>query len=102
MPPSDARRIWSYIQEPWQWRQFAPADGAKTGGQYGTFVELEYAHRPKHELSNAFPPQPKDKEASAQNGVVVQSVLTRTEDVGMADAEKVALEIDNVCHQLRR
>ena len=78
---------------------FCTADyGARTGIQYETFKELEYAHQ-NHlhiipvQLCENFPPMPEDELARAQNRFVLRPVIHRIEDKTMQEAERVANEI---------
>ena len=75
--------------------------GAKTGAQYETYVELQYAYQ-KHlriipiRLCETYPPQPADEVGRAQNDVVLRTDLVRIEDVGMQDPDRVAQEICDI------
>ena len=72
--------------------------GAKTGAQYETYVELQYAWQKKLiiipvQLSNTFPPQPDDEEGSALNDVALLTDVIRIQDIGMREPERVAEEV---------
>ncbi|CAE7206890.1 nphp3 [Symbiodinium sp. CCMP2592] len=72
--------------------------GAKTGAQYETYKELEYAHQNKLailpiQLCREFPPCPKDEEGRAQNVLVLKRDLVRIFDEDMSDPARVAQEI---------
>ncbi|CAE7208277.1 SYT4 [Symbiodinium sp. CCMP2456] len=78
---------------------FCTADyGAKTGAQYETYVELQYAHQEKLpiipvQICDTFPPKPDDLEGQAQNHFVFRSDIIRIMDVGMSNPSKVASDI---------
>ncbi|CAE7206884.1 cmk-1 [Symbiodinium sp. CCMP2592] len=72
--------------------------GEKTGAQYETYIELQYAHQNKLailpiQLCHDFPPCPKDEEGRALNALVFRSDLVRIIDKDMSDPERVAAEI---------
>ncbi|CAE7759519.1 unnamed protein product [Symbiodinium sp. CCMP2456] len=74
--------------------------GEKTGAQYETYIELEYAHQNKLailpiQLCHEFPPCPKDEEGQAQNALVFRSDLVRIIDKDMSDPARVAEEISD-------
>ena len=72
--------------------------GAKTGAEYETYIELQYARQKKLiiipvQLCSTFPPQPSDKEGRAQNDVALWNDVIRIEDIGMQEPERVAEEV---------
>ena len=86
---------------------FCTADyGAKTGIQYETFRELEYAHQ-HHlriipvQLCETFPPEPADEIGRAQNDFVLRKVIHRIIDTRMQEMERVANEITEAWNALQ-
>ena len=72
--------------------------GEKTGAQYETYIELEYAYQNQLailpiQLCHEFPPHPPDEEGRAQNVLVLQRDLVRIIDKDMSDPARVAQEI---------
>ena len=72
--------------------------GEKTGAQYETYVELQYAHNYALtilpiQLCHEFPPCPKEEEGRALNALVLRTDRVRIIDKDMSDPERVAQEI---------
>lgn len=72
--------------------------GKKTGAQYETYVELQYAHNYALtilpiQLCHEFPPCPKEEEGRALNALALRTDRVRIIDKDMSDPERVAQEI---------
>ncbi|CAE7944431.1 unnamed protein product [Symbiodinium sp. KB8] len=70
--------------------------GEKTGAQYETYVELQYAHNYALtilpiQLCHEFPPRPKEEEGRALNALALRTDRVRIIDKDMSDPERARL-----------
>ncbi|CAK9017992.1 unnamed protein product [Durusdinium trenchii] len=82
--------------------------GAKTGAQYETYYELQYAHQEKIfliplQLGEEWPPKPTDKDGgnlgAIQNFFVLRPTILKLEDIKM---EKAVLMAQKIAEAVRR